>query len=187
MSTRKSRIVDEGPSAYQQLKELPAVDRAWLWDQREKSSSAGIIAEVRRRHGITGLSPQRLSDFWRWQQNWQEEQERLEEFNEAAESFREAFARELPSATMEQAHEATLAWLHLKGSASNDQKLMRFVLTELRKARTLSHEREKFQWDAARAALKCLPRLKALASDKSMDEPARLEAARKHLFGVTPS
>lgn len=140
-STRKSRIPDSGPSAYQQLKALPAEEREWLWERRETLSAKKLIAEIAGRHRITGLSEQRLSDFWRWQ----EQQQELAKLNEDAATFRDAFAKEHPESTMEEAHEATLAWLHLKGARMDDTKLMAFVLTELRKARTLAHDKAKLE------------------------------------------
>ncbi len=140
-STRKSRIPDSGPSAYQQIKALPEAERQWLWERREELSARKLIAEIAGRHGIVGLSEQRLSDFWRWQAQQQE----LARLNEDAATFRDAFAKEHPESTMEEAHEATLAWLHLKGAAADDTKLMKFVLGELRKARALSHEKAKLE------------------------------------------
>jgi hypothetical protein len=55
------------------------------------------------------------------------------------------------------------------------------------KQRELSLKREKFEFDAAKACLKKLPSLKAIASDRTMGEPEKLEAIRKHLFGEVPT
>ena len=139
MSTRKERISDSGPSAYQRLKALPKDEREWLWEQRKKMSASALIVHIEGRYGISGLSSQRLSDFWRFQA----QQEELARLNEDAETFRAAFAKEHPEATLEQAHEATLAWLHLLAAQKKNPKLMAFVLTEIRKARVIEHEKQK--------------------------------------------
>lgn len=46
--------------------------------------------------------------------------------------------------------------------------------------------REKFEFDAAAAALKELPALKKIAGDRSLDQQAKLRAVRERLFGEVP-
>jgi hypothetical protein len=50
----------------------------------------------------------------------------------------------------------------------------------------LALDRDRFQFDAAKACLKKLPELKAIASDTAMDEDAKLLAVREKLFGEIP-
>lgn len=50
----------------------------------------------------------------------------------------------------------------------------------------LALDRDRFQFDAAKACLKKLPELKAIASDTGMDEDAKLKAVREKLFGEIP-
>jgi hypothetical protein len=45
---------------------------------------------------------------------------------------------------------------------------------------------KKFQFNAAAAALKHLPALRKIAADKSLDDQARVDAARRALFGQLP-
>jgi hypothetical protein len=47
-------------------------------------------------------------------------------------------------------------------------------------------EREKFEFDAAKAALAKLPELKSIQDDRGLDEDAKLLAVRERLFGVVP-
>jgi hypothetical protein len=54
-------------------------------------------------------------------------------------------------------------------------------------AASLQLQRDKFQFDAAKAALAQLPALRKIASDKSLDETGKLEQVRLKLFGVLPS
>lgn len=50
----------------------------------------------------------------------------------------------------------------------------------------LSLARQKFEFDAVKAALAELPELRRIAGDKSMDEDAKIRAARIRLFGSAP-
>lgn len=139
--SRQPRIDADGPSPLQRLKGLTQEEHEFLAEQKRKLSATKLIAQIEVRHGIHGLTPARLSDFWRWFS----EQRALREMNEAAATFRENFSKDNPAATLEESHEATLAFLHLKAGAMDDVKLMKFVLGEIRKARSLAHEREKWR------------------------------------------
>jgi hypothetical protein len=136
----KPRINGDGPSPGQRLKQLPWEELEFLLEQKEVASAKQIIAQIKGRHGIV-VSPSRLSEFWRWL----DQRVALREMNADAETFRGEFAKEHPEATLEQAHEATLAWLHLRAAKGSDEKLMKFVLGELRKARTQKLDTEKFK------------------------------------------
>jgi hypothetical protein len=56
---------------------------------------------------------------------------------------------------------------------------------ELRKE-LITLQRERFQFDAAKACLKKLPELKQIASDNKLDQDEKLTAFRKALFGDLP-
>ena len=47
-------------------------------------------------------------------------------------------------------------------------------------------DRDRFEFDASKAALSCLPELRKIANDSSLDEHGKLLAVRRRLFGVTP-
>ena len=51
----------------------------------------------------------------------------------------------------------------------------------------LALDREKFEFDAAKAALAKLPDLKLIASDKSLSDDDKLTAIREKLFGEVPA
>jgi hypothetical protein len=51
----------------------------------------------------------------------------------------------------------------------------------------LALDRDKFQFDAAKACLEKLPELKTIAADRGMSEDDKLTAARKALFGELPA
>ena len=54
------------------------------------------------------------------------------------------------------------------------------------KEEDLKLRRDRFEFDAAKAALKHLDALRAIKSNKSLDQGERLKQARLQLFGVTP-
>lgn len=51
----------------------------------------------------------------------------------------------------------------------------------------LSLDREKFQFDAAKACLKQLPQLRAIAAAPAINETDKIQAVRKLLFGTLPA
>jgi hypothetical protein len=137
--SRKPRIDADGPGVPQQLRNLPWEEVEFLVGQREQVSAAKLIAQISSRHGISPISEQRLSDFWRWADS----QVALHKMNQDAEQFRNEFAKQNPAATFEEAHESTLAYLHLKSVREDDTKLAQFVAVELRKVREGSREDRK--------------------------------------------
>ena len=186
MSMAKPRIDRDGaPSPLARIKRIVQRDPAEgerLQEMAATMSAEAIIADIEKRHKVHGLSAPRLSEFWRWLS----EQQEIRLANESVQNIREIFNEVMPGAGAEETHKFLVRFLSAQGFGQKDHKLLKFVTVETRKAVEIERERERFQFDAARAALKCLPQLKAIAADKSMDEPARLNAARKHLFGVTP-
>ncbi len=180
--SRKPRVDADGPSALQRLKALSREEQEFLAAQAQELTGAKLIAQIEARHKISGLSEQRLSDFWRWFALQQE----MRVANESVANIRQIFEEVMPGAGSEETHRFLVRFLSAQGFGQKDHGLLKFVTVETRKAIENEQEKEKFQFDAARAALKCLPQLKAIAADKALDEPARLNAARKHLFGVTP-
>jgi hypothetical protein len=54
------------------------------------------------------------------------------------------------------------------------------------KKEEIALNKQKFQWDAAGACLALLPELKAISSDKALNEAEKVEQIRLKLFGVIP-
>lgn len=52
--------------------------------------------------------------------------------------------------------------------------------------RQITLERDKFEFDAAKAALKIWPSIKQISSDKALSEPDKVQAVRQKLFGLIP-
>ena len=82
--------------------------------------------------------------------------------------------------------ELTQTAFELQAAKTKDAKLF-IGLRRLRNSeRFLNLERDKFQFDAAKACLKQLPALKVISQNKSLDEDAKLNAVREKLFGDLP-
>ncbi len=62
----------------------------------------------------------------------------------------------------------------------------KFAESSRQKREELALSREKFETDAAALALKFVAELKSIAANRTLTEPARIDAARKRLFGVAP-
>lgn len=75
-------------------------------------------------------------------------------------------------------------------AAAKDVKSIFMLLLKSRDqelhADQLRLDRERFEFDAARAALAALPDLRSIAGNRSLDDGAKLNAIRKRLFGAAP-
>jgi len=76
-----------------------------------------------------------------------------------------------------QAHPRDIKSLFMLITKNRDQDL---------KADQLRLDRERFEFDAAKAALAALPDLRAIAADKSLNENDRIDSIRRRLFGQIP-
>ncbi len=74
----------------------------------------------------------------------------------------------------------------LQAVKTRDAKLFIGLRKLNQSERVLKLEKDKFEFDAAKACLKALPALKAIATDKGLDENERLNAVREKLFGDLP-
>jgi hypothetical protein len=179
MSERR-RISSEGPSPLQRLKDLPDEEQEFLIEQRQELEVKQVIAQIEARHKIFGLSQSRWSDFVAWYR----EREALRAANASVSNMRAIYST--TELTPEAVHQHCVDLLRTAGITDKDFKTLRFVTTEVRKVMELSHSREKFEFSAAEVALKCLPALRRIQADKSLDDKSRVTEARKALFGVTP-
>jgi hypothetical protein len=57
------------------------------------------------------------------------------------------------------------------------------IMREQTRKQQAATDREKFEFDATRACLKQLPRLKAIAADSTLSEPDKIDRVRQLLFG----
>lgn len=128
-------------------------------------------------------SKSRLGEF----RDWYETGARLERVASVADRIRDELARmpELKDAG-DAAMKAAQASFEVLAWEMHDPKLYMGLRRLRNSERFLKLERDKFEFDAAKACLKQLPVLRAIAGDKSLDEDAKLRAVRERLFGEIP-
>lgn len=118
---------------------------------------------------------------------WYESQKWVDDVKQLADEFRENLRlrpgfKEDGRAVMD----AAQVFFETQVMKTRDAKLFVSLKKVQNKEQTLRLDREKFEFDAAKACLNALPALKAIASDKSLDENAKLTAVREKLFGEVP-
>lgn len=96
----------------------------------------------------------------------------------------------ISSAVLHQLHQVALEVL-MKTNPAPDEVAM--VISQALKVRDqdmkeeqLKLQRDKFEFDAAKACLKKLPELKSIVQDSNLDEDEKLTAIRRQLFGTLP-
>ncbi len=170
------------PRSDSKLKTLPAADRkkiaAWL----ETDSQKIVLARIKKNFGISS-SPASLTDFYQWFHLTANLQE--------AASFADrlkADLKEIPGLDLDakQLTKAGQVAFELQAMKTQNAKLFIGLRKVRQKEDELMFERQRFEFDAAKAALKELPALKLIASDKALSDDDKLSAARKKLFGEVP-
>lgn len=106
---------------------------------------------------------------------------------QTVESMLEAERAANPNITQEELDRQGLKLFTLLSIRKRDTKSFVSLQRSQKDRETLRLEREKFEFDAAAAALAKLPELLALTRDTSLSDDDRLEQARLKLFGSTPA
>lgn len=180
-----------GDTAGKTPSELTRFKRLWLtlpeserdsWRSRfaSESTQAQLRAELRTRLKINLAVDKQLTGFRQW---LEEQDARDAEAEMTAQDEAELIARGMVGDVLRKAliekiqRRAYLQGDPRTGLAAVD-RAQREVVTEL--------DRNKFEFDAAKACLAKLPELKAIATNKQLSEDERLEQARLALFGSAP-
>ena len=180
-----------GDTAGKTPSELTRFKRLWLTlDEAARDSWRACFAseltqprireEVKRKLRINLVDDKQLTVFRQWlvKQDARDEEQQLTDQDEA-----ELIAQGLTGDALRKALiEKIQRRAYLQGDAKTGlaavDRAQREVVTEL--------DRNKFEFDAAKACLAKLPELKAIASNKQLSEDERLEQARLALFGSAP-
>jgi hypothetical protein len=193
MST-PNKLRGGGDSELTRLKRLSAEERQEIFAWKDGGTEVGgqrseVIptnAEVRKRIGERfGIHLRRdgqLSQFWQWQ--WR--QAPIDHLGQMMSQDEQLLQDQFPGLTRDQLREVTIKRGYALADMMNDPKLGLKVAAEDRKDRALTHDVARWQFDAAKACLKLLPALKAVASDKGLSEPEKVQQIRLKLFGVLP-
>ncbi len=156
---------------------------AWL-KQRGCQSSAGAVSNMVLRHGLAYRmgEAEMASD---------EVDGALPEDAEAR-SKRAVKARVFELTLSNLGQKEVLALEKMNRRAEYDtQKLAfereKFAESSRQKREELTLAREKFETDASAKALKFVAELKTIAANRTLTEPAKIEAVRRTMFGQDPS
>lgn len=173
-------------------------DKLEVWFGMENKTLAEV-RELLRAEGCS-VSLSRLSDWWERRQGTLAEEKLLQSIATGASLCRkldaEMGANPPPELdTIMRLNRVLIMSLSTTGQANPEHlemadRMTRTVLDHARttmKARELTLAENKFQFDAAKAALAVLPELNAIKRDTSLTEDAKLEQARLKLFGTLPA
>lgn len=109
--------------------------------------------------------------------------------NEFAEETKKTFG-EFDSATVEALKQKAFELAISPQADPRDVKALYMLVLKSRDQaldlEQLRLDREKFEFDAARACLSKLPELKVIGADDSLDEDAKIRAVRERIFGRLP-
>jgi hypothetical protein len=165
-----------------QLKVLPEARQAEIIAHMRAHSLAETAAYCRQTWNLT-TSQTALSEFFSW---WHVTRSLVE-----AKSFTDRLKADLktiPGLDLDDDKISRLGQRVFELEALKNKDASMFMgLRRLRQSEVAySLERDKFQFDAAKACLKALPELRAIAADSALDENGKLNAVRARLFGDLP-
>ena len=193
---------DAGPvPPLRQLKQQPPEVRAWAFDlgsDLAKLSHEEIADKIAERTGIRLPSPGSYSNF----RNWQFRQTLWEQLQEMTEDDESRLTDKFPQLSREKIRDAVIKRSHAAAEILGDPKFQLAVVrvdseeeaTRIKAQRDqqaldqrsemIKLDREKWNFDAAAAALAKLPELRAIDEDTSLSMDEKLDRARLALFGV---
>ncbi len=204
---RKLRIETGKPMpAATRLKQLPEESRDRIFAMLNEKSYAECVKAVESDFGIR-CSEKALRSF----RDWHFAQRRLDNLGRFIENTQAAYQKMNPAASKEQIREMGIALFMAEAANSGDSEgfyqLANLELAE-RTAKTkaeierqklelskrradttdeaLKLEREKFEFDAAKACLAKLPELKTISGNSRLTETEKVQQIRLKLFGELP-
>lgn len=178
------------------LDKLPPNQRATLegWLFTDNLSYTDAVKKLWEDFNVR-VAPSSLSSFW-------QECSQRRMLSEIATSSQDAHlvvdAIKANAGEMSKATSALIARIAFEESRKGGGKMNREMIVDLTrlamkerelaiKEAELSLAREKFEFDAAKAALKELPALRKIASDNSLNDQDKLTQVRLRLFGSAPA
>jgi hypothetical protein len=179
------------------------------WEEQFSSSrkQADIRAEIAKKLSVKLPSDAKLTNF----RAWLADQEMRDTQAERMEESTRRIQADHPDWTLDQVREEVLKQSYFETLATGDfalglktvradqnersgkfkaelerEKLKLAQQAEARAQEEFKLAREKFEFDASKAALAHVPKLKAIASNKNLSEADKVNATRQLLFGVLP-
>jgi hypothetical protein len=171
-------------SPVSRLKHLDGADRAEIYAWRFEEQPTPVLPEIRKRikerFGIELRRDGQLSEFWPWQRR----QAQMDYFNETIAQDEESLARKYPNVPREKIRAKAIQRLYAVAELEdNPQFGLKVIGVDLKDERA-ALDREKFQFDAAKACLARLPELKVISQDKGLSDAEKVDAVRLKLFGL---
>jgi hypothetical protein len=186
---QKPRGTDSGKAEapLAQLKDLwrrsPETVRDYWREQLSSSRKLSEIrAEILTKLKIKLSSDGKLSTF----RDWMIEQDLRDAETERQLEDHQQLEKQNPNWTLDQVREEVLTRSYMRSLAQGDFKLGLATSREHTRKQIVALEREKFEFDASKAALKIWPSIRQISSDKAMSESDKVLAVRQKLFGVIP-
>lgn len=167
------------------LKLLPPENLEAIWSWREEVpvlTNAAIRNRIAKQFSVRLTLDKQLSQFW----SWYALKQQLSQNETVVETLLEDFKSANPDSTPEQIQQVGQSFFTALALQQQDAKSW-FMSQQLALKRDqLSLDKNKFEFDATRAALAKLPQLKAISTNKELSEDQKLEQARLALFGSAP-
>lgn len=165
------------------LKTLPAERQLEIIEKMgEPGMSLAKVCSWLRDDGFD-TSPPALSRFREW---WLLQQQ-LSENEATVTQLMGSLSKENPTWSPAKIQETGQAFFTAMALQARDPKQWFFIQKLALQKQQLAFERDKFEFDAAKACLKKLPELKVISTDRSLTEPEKVEQIRLKLFGVVPA
>lgn len=155
----------------------------WRSEFVSKQTQAQLRAALLAKLKVNLLYDSQLTRF----RDWVDDQLKLDLEAERQADDERRLLEENPNISKEELREKLLMAAYRRANASGDFKLGLAAMKQDKSLSELSLDRDKFQFDAAKAALAVLPELLAIKRDSSLTEDAKLEQARLKLFGTLPA
>lgn len=165
----------------------------------DKGGKGFTLDQAREELRLDGcsVSCSRLSDWWSARQNSQMQDRLLNQITSGAQQCREVEAAlgkngGVGLETLIKLHRVLILKLSTEGNVDPEKlELVNRMMREVQKFARLQQlgeqialERDKFQFDAAKACLARLPELKAISTDKGLSDADKVQAIRLKLFGA---
>lgn len=153
------------------------------WRQQFVSSrsQADIRRELAAKLQVKLNSDSQLNKFRDWVKDQDARDAEAERMSEDEQRLTEEFGKDW---SLDRIREEVLRRSYARAIATGDFASGRKTIVQDLNVKKLALDRDKFEFDAAKAALKYAGELKAIKSNKNLSEAEKVDQARLKLFGV---
>lgn len=155
----------------------------WRARFNSKDTQAAIREEIRVKLKFDLKYDKQITKLRRWDEM---QMELDEEAQQQTDDERRVIVEFGPDATLDQIRAEVLKRSYARAIATGDFAAGRKTIVQDLNIQKVTLDRDKFEFDAAAAALKHAAALKVIANDKTLSEADKVNAARRKLFGTLP-